>query len=101
LVLGLDLGTTTFKIAMLAIKENLQSEKPLQLIKNPDAYPIVLANFPGHQQHNISSVPTCLVYDRQGRRIKWAHDAESYQSDDNFNPDFLVHDGKTFDSQVD
>jgi hypothetical protein len=89
LILGLDLGTTSFKIAMLAVEERLQSENPLQLIRNPDAHVIVLESFPGHPRHRLNSVPCCLVYDSKRRLIKWGHEAESYQSDENFNPDLF------------
>jgi hypothetical protein len=94
LILGLDLGTTSFKIAMLAAQEHLQSENPLQLIRNADAHVAVLENFPGHQEHRLSSVPTCLIYDNKQQLFKWGHEAESYQSDENFDPDFFVRNWK-------
>lgn len=94
LILGLDLGTTSFKIAMLAVEENSKAENPLQLIRNPDAYVIVLENFPGFHQHHLSSVPSCLVYDSKRRLWKWGHEAERYQGDENFNPDLFVRNWK-------
>ncbi len=90
LSLGLDLGTTSFKIAMLAVEEQLESPNPLQLIRNPDSYLIVLENFPGHRTHSLSSVPTCLAYNPKVELPKWGHEADNFQSEEDFDSDFFV-----------
>jgi hypothetical protein len=90
LVLGLDLGTTSFKIAMLAVEEQLDSLNTLQLIRNPDSYVIVLENFPGHHLHCLSSVPTCLYYAPKAVLPKWGHEAYIFQSDEDFDSSFFA-----------
>jgi hypothetical protein len=90
LILGLDLGTTSLKIAMLAAEEQLDSSNALQLIRNPHSYVTVLENFPGHLQHCLSSVPTCLFYGPEAELPKWGHEADRSQSEEDFNPDFFV-----------
>lgn len=90
LILGLDLGTTSFKIAMLLVEEQLDNPNTLELIRNPDSYVIVLENFPGHHQHSLSSVPTCLFYGPKATLPKWGHEADRFQSDEDFNSDFFV-----------
>jgi hypothetical protein len=90
LALGLDLGTTSFKIAMLAAEEQLNSPNALQLIRNPHSYAIVLENFPGHLQHSLSSVPTCLFYSPKAELPKWGHEADRFQSDEDFDSDYFV-----------
>lgn len=90
LALGLDLGTTSFKIAMLAVEEQLDSPNALQLIRNPHSYVTVLENFPGHLEHSLSSVPTCLCYDLETELPKWGHEADRFQSDEDFNSDLFV-----------
>jgi hypothetical protein len=89
LILGLDLGTTSFKIAMLATEEQLGSNA-LQLVTNPHSHVVVLENFPGHLEHSLSSVPTCLSYSTEATLPKWGHVAERFQSDEDFDSDFFV-----------
>jgi len=90
LALGLDLGTTSFKIAMQAADEQLDGPNALQLIRNPHSYMTVLENFPGHLQHSLSSVPTCLFYGPKAKLPKWGHEADKFQSDEDFDSDFFV-----------
>jgi len=89
LIVGIDPGTTGAKMAFLRAYEVYEGGR-LDFTKDPADRTHTLANFPGYHQAHVSTLPTCLIYNRSGRLVKWGHEAVSAQSRHGFDPRCLI-----------
>jgi hypothetical protein len=89
LILGIDPGTTGTKIAFMKAYEVIEGDKLDFIVDSADRIH-VLAGFPGYRQANVSTLPTCLLYDDTGLLIKWGHDAVNFQNRHLFEPEYLI-----------
>jgi len=90
LVLGIDPGTTSFKIAVLEAEENSENQGDTHIFKDPNEQIVLLSHFPGFERYDSNNVPTALIYNENGELAKWGHHATNFQTHDGFDPSFLV-----------
>jgi hypothetical protein len=90
LVLGIDPGTTSFKVAVLEAEEIPENQGYTHIFRDPNEQINLLTHFPGFERYDSNTVPTALVYNENGELIKWSHHATNFQTDDRFDPNFLV-----------
>lgn len=90
LVLGIDPGTTSFKVAVLEAEEIYENQGNTHIFKDPDEQINLLTHFPGFERYDSNTVPTALIYNENGELAKWGHHATNFQTDDRFDPNFLV-----------
>lgn len=90
LVLGIDPGTTSFKVAALEAEEISEKQGHVHILKDPSEQIILLSHFPGFERYDSNTVPTALIYNSNGELVKWGHHATNFQTDDSFDPSFLV-----------
>ncbi len=89
LILGIDPGTTGAKIAFLKAYEVDEGDK-LECIVDPADRIHMLSGFPGYRQSNVSTLPTCLIYNERGRLFRWGHEAINFQIRHNVDPKYLI-----------
>ena len=89
LILGIDPGTTGAKMAFLRAYE-VHEEDMLDLIQESKDRIHMLWGFPGYRQAHVSTLPTCLIYDKAGGLAKWGHEAVNFQGRDAFDPEYLI-----------
>lgn len=87
LALGLDLETTSFQIAMLAAEEQLDS---LNALQNPALICDCIGELPGTS--NILWAPFRHAFSiAQNPKLPiWGHEADRFQSDEDFDSDYFV-----------
>jgi hypothetical protein len=89
LILGIDPGTTSAKVAFLKASEVYEADQLYFTVKSGDRIH-VLMSFPGECQAYVSTLPTSLIYSEAGTLVKWGHDAVNFQERDAFDPEYLV-----------
>jgi hypothetical protein len=90
LVLGIDPGTTSFKVAVLEAEEISENQGHTHISKDPNEQIALLSHFPGFERYDSNTVPTALIYNKNGELAKWGHHATNFQTYDSFDPSFLV-----------
>jgi hypothetical protein len=90
LVLGIDPGTTSFKVAALEASQISDGNGNMYIDKDPYQQIIPLSHFPGFERIDSNTVPTALIYNEKGELVKWGHHAINFQTDDRFDPEFFV-----------
>jgi hypothetical protein len=89
LILGIDPGTTGTKIAFLKAYEVYEGDKLDCIVDSADRIHM-LSGFPGYRQANVSTLPTCLIYNETGRLFKWGHEAINFHGRHPVDPKCLI-----------
>ena len=89
-MVGIDPGTTSFKTAYMAALQTWTKDQVSMLsARTLDA--TIIANFPGHSQSGLTNVSTSLIYNEDGKLLKWGHGVTNFLDHDSFDPDYLVN----------